>query len=110
MLFPLSKQLGRKPASALENQKLGVHRYKMFFFLAILGLFKICKPTYAKKYHCFYQKKKTLTGLVHKFCQLKQKCKFVPHKYIIENIFFAFKTRKTISVQTDHRCFSERRK
>ena len=49
MLLPLSKQLNRKPATALENQQLGVHRYKMF--LAIIGLFKICKPTYAKIYH-----------------------------------------------------------
>ena len=56
MLLPLSKQLGRKPASALENQKLGVHRNKMF--LAILGLFQIFKPTYAEIYHCFCQKKK----------------------------------------------------
>ena len=47
MLLPLSKQLGRKPASALENQQLGVHRYKMF--LAIIGLFKICKPIYARE-------------------------------------------------------------
>ena len=71
MLLPLSKQLGRKPATALENQQLGVPRYKMF--LAILRLFKICKPTMAKIHHCFCQKKKNLTGLVQKFCQLKKR-------------------------------------
>ena len=86
MLLPLSKQLGRKPASALENQQLGVHRYKMV--LPILGLFKICKSSYVKIYHCFCQKKKNLTGLVQKFCQLKQKRKFILHYYIIENTSF----------------------
>ena len=57
--------------------------------LAILGLFKICKPTYAKIYHCLCQKKKKLTGLVQTFCQLKQKRKFILHYYIIENTSFS---------------------
>ena len=101
MLLPLS----RKRASALENQQLDVHRCKMF--LAILVLFKICKPTYMLKYMIvFVRRKKTWQDSCKSFVNWSKNVNLFYTITLSKTHPFLFKTRETISVQTDHCCFS----
>ena len=86
MLPPLSKQLGRKPASASATNNLVCIDIRWFY--QFLGYSRFVNHHMLKYITVFVRRKKNLTGLVQKFCQLKQKRKFILHYYIIENTSF----------------------